>query len=114
MDFGFTVNAPRAIYLDKIDPDLRDKLIARERTTLLCIGCGSCTATCTAGQFTGSAYDAFNTSSDEENTTRHDAPSRTACSAENAVWSAHEGSIPGPYYMPYSKSCNLLNRSISL
>ena len=52
MDFGFTINAPRAIYLDKIDPTLRDRIIARERTTLLCIGCGSCTATCTAGQFT--------------------------------------------------------------
>ncbi|WP_274957909.1 4Fe-4S dicluster domain-containing protein [Millionella massiliensis] len=52
MDFGFTINAPRAIYLDKIDPTLRDRIIARERTTLLCIGCGSCTATCTTGQFT--------------------------------------------------------------
>ena len=52
MDFGFTINAPRAIYLDKIDPTLRDRIIARERTTLLCIGCGSCTATCATGQFT--------------------------------------------------------------
>ena len=51
MDFGFTINTPRAIYLDRIAPALRDRIIRREPTTLLCIGCGSCTATCTAGQF---------------------------------------------------------------
>lgn len=51
MDFGFTISKPRAISLDEMDPVLRDRVIARERTMLLCIGCGSCTATCTAGQF---------------------------------------------------------------
>lgn len=51
MDFGFTINVPRAICLDRMDPGIRERIIARERTMLLCIGCGSCTATCTAGQF---------------------------------------------------------------
>lgn len=51
MDFGFTVNQPRTINLDEMDSGLRDDIISRERTMLLCIGCGSCTATCTAGQF---------------------------------------------------------------
>ena len=49
MDFGFTINAPRAIYLDRIDPALRDRIIRREPTTLLCIGCGSCETRCPFG-----------------------------------------------------------------
>ncbi len=52
MDFGFTINPPRTIDLDRIDTGPLGRVLARERSLLLCIGCGSCTATCTTGQFT--------------------------------------------------------------
>ncbi len=51
MDFGFTITAPRAIELDSIAPGPLESVVRREPSLRLCIGCGSCTATCTASQF---------------------------------------------------------------
>ncbi len=51
IDFGYTVSLPRTIDLDRAEPQLRQQVIAQQPTMRLCIGCGSCTSTCTAGQF---------------------------------------------------------------
>lgn len=50
--FGFTVKTGRAIDLDAADMSVAEEVMARVPSWSLCIGCGGCTATCTAGAFT--------------------------------------------------------------
>ncbi len=50
--FGFSLTKGRQIDYDKNNMKLRDFVISNEPSLLLCIGCGGCTATCTAGGFT--------------------------------------------------------------
>ena len=50
--WGFAVNKDRGINLDANDYRFARRLIEREPSVLLCIGCGGCTATCTAGNLT--------------------------------------------------------------
>ena len=52
MDWGYSINQPRAVNLDKNDLGLSAKLLRQMPLLQACIGCGSCTATCTAGGFT--------------------------------------------------------------
>jgi heterodisulfide reductase subunit C len=51
-DFGYTISKPRAILYDGSRLDKVRDLIDFEQTLGACIGCGSCTATCTAGALT--------------------------------------------------------------
>jgi heterodisulfide reductase subunit C len=52
MNFGYSINRPRAIDLDTIDLR-KSRVILREMPELqTCVGCGSCTASCTAGGLT--------------------------------------------------------------
>ena len=51
-DFGFQISRPRSINLDQTDSTLRERLLEAVPSYRLCIGCGGCTATCSAGQFT--------------------------------------------------------------
>lgn len=51
--FGFRLSASSAIDLDKVDRTLFDKLCAEEPDARRCMSCGSCSATCPAGEFTG-------------------------------------------------------------
>ena len=50
--FGFRLSPSSAINLDKIDRTLFDELCRIEPDALRCMACGSCTATCTAGNLT--------------------------------------------------------------
>jgi len=51
-NFGYTVTRDRQIDFDGNNHDIC-KIVAKAEPTLnLCISCGSCAATCTAGQFT--------------------------------------------------------------
>ncbi len=50
--FGYTINADRQIDYDVNDHELIARIREMEPTVDICIGCGSCTATCTAGSFT--------------------------------------------------------------
>ncbi|MDE7134653.1 MAG: 4Fe-4S dicluster domain-containing protein [Rikenellaceae bacterium] len=50
--FGFTINAKRAIDLDINDRSIARQVAARVPSWSLCIGCGGCSATCTAGALT--------------------------------------------------------------
>lgn len=52
-NFGYTVLPDDTIDLDRTDRGTAGFLSAREPTLDLCIGCGSCTATCSTGHFTG-------------------------------------------------------------
>ena len=52
-DFGFAISATRAIEYDKNSTKCAEYVQQKVPTAMLCIGCGSCTATCTAGNFTG-------------------------------------------------------------
>lgn len=50
-DFGFSLNRSSAIDLDRTDTELFERLCAKEPGARICMNCGSCTASCTAGQF---------------------------------------------------------------
>ena len=51
--FGFTLSKARVIDYDANDRNNVSYNIEREPSLKLCIECGSCTATCTTGNFTG-------------------------------------------------------------
>jgi len=51
MDFGFTINKSSRIDLDRFDKAGFDKLAKIEPDVRKCMACGSCTASCSAGQF---------------------------------------------------------------
>ena len=53
MDFGFKLSPSSAINLDKVDLGLYERLAAMEPDVRICMACGSCSATCTAGPYTG-------------------------------------------------------------
>ena len=50
-NFGFTLNKDRQIDMDKGDFSLSESLKKVEPSFNICISCGTCTATCSAGNF---------------------------------------------------------------
>ena len=52
-DFGFGLSRSSAVRLDEVDLELYKQLEKLEPQVSTCIGCGSCSATCTAGPWTG-------------------------------------------------------------
>jgi heterodisulfide reductase subunit C len=50
-DFGYTIQTDRQIDYDHQDMRVINYLNTLEPSFRICIGCGSCTATCTAGHF---------------------------------------------------------------
>ena len=52
-DFGFRLSPSSAVSLDEVDLSLYRRLAALEPDALKCMACGSCTATCTAGPYSG-------------------------------------------------------------
>lgn len=52
VNFGYSVTTDRQIDFDENNHDIYRKVTAAEPTLNLCISCGSCAATCSAGQFT--------------------------------------------------------------
>ena len=53
MDFGFGLSRSSAVRLDEVDLSLYKRLEELEPQVRTCIGCGSCSATCTAGPWSG-------------------------------------------------------------
>jgi heterodisulfide reductase subunit C len=47
--FGFSIKESRSIDYNKFDDRLLNYVLMREPTFLICISCGACTATCSAG-----------------------------------------------------------------
>lgn len=52
INFGYTINKPRVIDYDQTDKRVLSYLLAHEPSFNSCIFCGSCTSTCSAGNFT--------------------------------------------------------------
>ncbi len=52
IDFGYKIQADRQINLDTTDKDLANFVRKHENSFNICIGCGTCTASCSAGNFT--------------------------------------------------------------
>jgi heterodisulfide reductase subunit C len=50
--FGYTVLRDETIDFDRQDMRMAQYLLSQEPSIRLCIGCGSCTGTCTTGHFT--------------------------------------------------------------
>lgn len=50
--FGFTISQPRAVNLDTNDLVVAERLLRDMPEFQTCIACGTCTATCTAGNLT--------------------------------------------------------------
>lgn len=53
MDFGFSLSPSSAVNLDLVDRGRYARLLRREPTAATCIGCGSCSATCSSAQWSG-------------------------------------------------------------
>lgn len=53
MDFGFKLSPSSAVNLDTVDHRRFDRLAQLVPDALTCIGCGSCSSTCTASAWTG-------------------------------------------------------------
>ncbi|MBO6170506.1 MAG: 4Fe-4S dicluster domain-containing protein [Bacteroidales bacterium] len=53
IDFGFGLSRSSAVRLDEVDLTLYRKLEKLEPGVRTCMSCGSCTATCTAGPWSG-------------------------------------------------------------
>lgn len=49
--FGYIINPDRQIDFDRNDTRLRNHIVKVEPSVLSCISCGSCTATCSSGNF---------------------------------------------------------------
>jgi len=52
IDFGYQINTDRQIDYDNNNKDIINYIIKFEPTFKICIACGTCTATCSAGNFT--------------------------------------------------------------
>jgi heterodisulfide reductase subunit C len=52
IDFGYKINADRQIDYDRNDRRLALYILENEPTFSICISCGTCTATCSAGNYT--------------------------------------------------------------
>jgi heterodisulfide reductase subunit C len=52
INFGYTVTTDRQIDFDANDHSICRKVAVAEPSLNLCISCGTCSATCTAAQFT--------------------------------------------------------------
>jgi heterodisulfide reductase subunit C len=52
VEFGYTISNDRQLDLDRGDMRYLEFVRAIEPSLDVCIGCGSCTATCSAGHFT--------------------------------------------------------------
>ncbi len=50
--WGFSISEARVINYDKNDKSMAAKMAHEAPSSKLCIGCGGCTATCTAGNLT--------------------------------------------------------------
>lgn len=51
--FSFKIASPRSLDCDKVSRDKADRLLALEPSFSRCIGCGSCSAVCPAGELSG-------------------------------------------------------------
>ena len=52
IDFGYKKNESLKIDLDSANFEVYKKLLKEEPSVAICISCGTCAATCSAGQFT--------------------------------------------------------------
>ena len=52
IDFGYRKNESLALDLDANHFDLYETLLKAEPSAAICISCGTCASTCSAGQFT--------------------------------------------------------------
>jgi heterodisulfide reductase subunit C len=52
IDWGYSINKDSQIDFDSNDRSLAEYLKSKEPSFSLCLNCGSCTATCTTGNFT--------------------------------------------------------------
>ncbi|MDD4604003.1 MAG: 4Fe-4S dicluster domain-containing protein [Bacteroidales bacterium] len=50
-NFGYTIQRDQSIDIDQNDRRIVNYLLSLEPSFSLCLGCGSCTGTCTAGHF---------------------------------------------------------------
>ncbi len=52
MNFGYAINKPRTIDMDINDMSISSEVLSLMPELQSCIGCGACTAVCTAGNLT--------------------------------------------------------------
>ncbi len=52
MNFGYSINQSQKIDMDQASRDVATLVLQHEPSFAICIGCGTCMATCSAGCFT--------------------------------------------------------------
>lgn len=52
IDFGYTISKPRIIDIERNDMRTSEEILREMPELQTCIGCGTCTAVCTAGNLT--------------------------------------------------------------
>ena len=52
-DFGFSLSKSSTMDLSKVDEEKFERLCRLDKAALTCIGCGSCSASCPAGNLSG-------------------------------------------------------------
>ena len=52
MNFGYSINHSSKVDMDSMSRDLAIQLSKYEPSFVSCFGCGTCTATCSAGRYT--------------------------------------------------------------
>ena len=52
MIFGYSINQSNKIDLDTVSSEVAAQVLRNEPSFAICIGCGTCMATCSAGRFT--------------------------------------------------------------
>ena len=52
INFGYSISQPRTVDMDRNDLTVSSGIVRDMPQLEACIGCGGCTATCTAGNFT--------------------------------------------------------------
>ena len=60
INFGYTISKPRAIDIDRNNLRKSDEILREMPELQTCIGCGACTAVCTAGNLTEFNFEEMN------------------------------------------------------
>ena len=95
--FGFSISQPRAVNLDTNDLVPAEKILHDMPELQTCIACGSCTATCTAGNLTSFNFRKVHTLVRRGEYRGLTNKWTSACSAANAGWCVLAASIRGPW-----------------
>lgn len=97
INWGYAINKPRVIDIDSNNLRKSDEILREMPELQTCIGCGGCTATCTAGNLTDFNFRKLHTLVRRGEYQGVYEQMNNACCAANAAWCVLVESIRGPW-----------------